>query len=233
MFNLVKPLSLHGEPQKSYTLLTPAAADLQKKVDALRIGQCLRIDAYGRADVLFQTGLTVAPGNVRAVELSAEFGINDPDKVLQELKLDVLVCTEFNNVEMFDLSSWKPFNALYVQGDRLNVRHISVPEGTTVHVDLQTLAEPWLTIRYYDMMGQLSGVEHRASQMPEESSDAGSADNQLGDMSVRSSKKETKHDSNASFDSSEPPMQEIEAGDELVVLVGSFKLEENGDTDQN
>lgn len=141
-----EPFTAEVKSHHWYELLTPRAADLQRKFDALTKGQCLQVDGYDENTGLFATRVTDAPDkNTTALQISAYLGL--PEE-LAELKLDALVLTDVDEVDELDFHYLKSLKSLYILGECPYLKSISVNKGTNVVVDLpesiwmQVFSEP-------------------------------------------------------------------------------------------
>lgn len=129
-----EPFTAEVKSHHWYELLTPRAADLQRKFDALAKGQCLQVDGYDENTGLFATRVTDAPDkNTTALQISAYLGL--PEE-LAELKLDALVLTDVDEVDELDFHYLKSLKSLYILGECPYLESISVNKGTNVVVEL-------------------------------------------------------------------------------------------------
>ncbi|MDB5730048.1 MAG: hypothetical protein JWQ00_3253 [Noviherbaspirillum sp.] len=129
-----EPFTAEVKSHHWYELLTPRAADLQRKFDALAKGQCLQVDGHDENTGLFATRVTDAPDkNTTALQISAYLGL--PEE-LAELKLDALVLTDVDEVDELDFHYLKSLKSLYILGECPYLESISVNKGTNVVVEL-------------------------------------------------------------------------------------------------
>jgi hypothetical protein len=130
-----EPFTAEVKSHHWYELLTPRAADLQRKFDALTKGQCLQVDGYDENTDLFATRVIDAPDKTtKALQISAYLGLSEE---LAELKLDALVLTDAEEVNQLDFRHLKSLESLYILGECPRLESISVNKGTNVVVKLR------------------------------------------------------------------------------------------------
>jgi hypothetical protein len=114
-------------------LTSKAVADLQKKLDTLQKGQCLKVVACDQSTNLYVTERKHAPNDhAKALEITVELGM--PWGMLQELTVDALVLTGADELIELDLTCMKPFSELHIKGNHSRLTDIRVPKDTLIFV---------------------------------------------------------------------------------------------------